>query len=258
VLASDPAVADMLIDAAGRRARSLACRHVEYRHTGHRFLRLAPKFHKVAMVLPLPSAADALWSALDRKVRNQVRKAEKSGLVAEVGNAALLREFYKVFAHNMRDLGTPVYSRRLFEAVLALFPDRARVTVVRQGSRAVAGAIAWRWRDRVEVPWASSLREFNALAPNNLLYWTILQQAIADGATQLDFGRSTPDEGTFHFKKQWGAAPHALCWEYDVLDGGLPDQSPKNPKFGLAIRAWQRLPLAVANALGPHIVRAIP
>ena len=96
------------------------------------------------------------------------------------------------------------------------------------------------------------------MAPNNLLYWTVIQQAIGQGAQRLDFGRSTPNEGTFHFKRQWGAEPQALCWEYDVVSGKLPDQSPKNPKFALAIASWKRLPLWLANALGPSIVRSIP
>jgi lipid II:glycine glycyltransferase (peptidoglycan interpeptide bridge formation enzyme) len=142
--------------------------------------------------------------------------------------------------------------------VLDTFPDRARVVVVRLTGQPVAAAVTWRWRDRVEVPWASSLREFNAMAPNNLLYWTILQRAIGGGAMQLDFGRSTPNEGTFHFKRQWGAEPEPLTWEYDVIRGEMPDQSPKNPKFDLAIRAWRCLPVAVAGVLGPRIVRSIP
>jgi serine/alanine adding enzyme len=258
VVADSDDVAAALIAEAGRCARAMAARHVELRHTARRCPALLAKSHKVAMRLPLPASKEALWSALDRKVRNQVRKAEKSGLVPEVGGAALLEDFYEVFARNMRDLGTPVYPRRLFETVLATFPDRAQVVVVRLDGRAVAAAVTWRWRDCVEVPWASSLREFNSLAPNNLLYWTILQAAIESGATSLDFGRSTPNEGTFHFKKQWGATPEPLCWEYDVVRGTLPDQSPKNPKFGLAIKAWRHLPVPVAGVLGPKIVRSIP
>jgi serine/alanine adding enzyme len=258
VVADDDLTAQALVAYAGTIAREARASHVELRHVERRFPQLAPKQHKVAMVLPLPPTAHALWTALDRKVRNQVRKAEKSGLVAEVGGAALLGDFYTVFARNMRDLGTPVYSRRLFETVCALFPDRTAVVVVRHEGRPVAAGLAWRWRDRIEVPWASSLREFNAMAPNNLLYWSILQQAIAGGAASLDFGRSTPNEGTYHFKKQWGAEPVPLCWEYDVVAGALPDQSPKNPKFGLAIKAWRLLPVPVAGVLGPRIVRSIP
>lgn len=258
VVATDDAAAHALVARAASIARRESAQHVELRHRARRFDALAPKEHKVSMLLPLPATADALWEGLDRKVRNQVRKAEKSGLVAEVGGIERVDEFYRVYAENMRDLGTPVYTRALFREVLQTFPDRARLVIVRKDQNAVAAGLMWHWRDTVEVPWASSLRAYNAMSPNNLLYWTILQQAIGRGAQILDFGRSTPNEGTFHFKRQWGAAPLPLCWEYDLIDGALPDQSPKNPKFRLAIETWKRLPLPIANAIGPHVVRSIP
>jgi serine/alanine adding enzyme len=191
-------------------------------------------------------------------VRNQVRKAEKAGLRTEIGGLELVEPFYQVFATNMRDLGTPVYARSFFEAVLRSLPDTARVVVVSLGQTPIAAAVTIRWRDTVEVPWASSLRAHNDKAPNMLLYWTMLKAAMSEGAGRFDFGRSTPDEGTFQFKRQWGATPHPLVWEYAGLEGAPPDQSPKNPKFRLAIAIWQRLPLAVANRLGPAVVRNIP
>jgi hypothetical protein len=111
----------------------------------------------------------------------------------------------------------------------------------------------------VEVPWASSVRDYNNLCPNHLLYWHVIESAVADGCDILDFGRSTPNEGTFKFKEQWGAVPVSLHWEYALLrDEALPDQSPKNPKFRLMIETWKRLPLWLANAIGPYIVRSIP
>lgn len=87
----------------------------------------------------------------------------------------------------------------------------------------------------------------------------MLRFCVERGFKAFDFGRSTPNEGTFHFKKQWGAEPHELVWEYWTAPGhSLPNLNPANPKFSLAIQAWQRLPLAVASALGPRIVRNIP
>lgn len=257
VVADDDEAAAALVAAAGRSARGRRGSHLELRHDRRRFPLLKAKSHKVAMTRRLPASADTLWADLDRKVRNQVRKAEKSQLTAHAAGREALDDFYDVFAVNMRDLGTPVYPPRLFDMVLRTFPDRARLVIVRLGDRPVAGGLLWRWRERTEIPWASTLREFNHLSANNLLYWKVLQEAIAAGSAVMDFGRSTPDEGTFHFKKQWGAAAVPLCWEYD-LDGELPDQSPKNPKFQLAIRIWQQLPVSLATALGPHLVRSIP
>jgi len=256
VVADSDGAARALVDEAVRVARARACRHVELRHIGRRLTDLPCKQHKVTMRLPLPAG---MWDRLDRKVRNQIRKAEKSGLTAVRGGAELLGEFYRVFARNMRDLGTPVYARRFFAEILAAFPDRTRLVVVRLKDQPVAAALTYRTGGQVEVPWASSVRDYNALCPNHLLYWTVLDAAVSDGCNLLDFGRSTPDEGTYKFKAQWGAVPVPLHWEYAGLeDGRLPDQSPKNPKFRLAIAAWQRLPLWIANAVGPSIVKGIP
>jgi len=259
VVASDPGAAGALLECAMGSGQRRQASHIELRHVARQFEALPNKQHKVAMTLPLCSSADEMWTRLDRKVRNQVRKAEKSGLVAQAGGRELLGDFYRIFAHNMRDLGTPVYSRGLFDTVLAEFPEATHTFVVRRGDLPIAAAIAYRHGDVVEVPWASSLVAYRSLCPNNLLYWRIIEWAVAQGARVLDFGRSTPDEGTYHFKRQWGAAPQLLFWEYALLRGQtLPDHSPKNPRFAGAIRIWKRLPLAVTNTLGPRIVRTIP
>lgn len=258
VLADDDVAARALLDAAMAAAREHRCRHVELRHFRQRFVHLPCKRHKVTMMLTLPPMP-ALWEGLDRKARNQVRKAQKSGLTYHEGGAELLDAFYAVFARNMRDLGTPVYSSRLFAEVLGAFPDRARIHVVSREATPVAAGLTFETRGTVEIPWASSVRDFNALCPNHLLYWNMLEGASARGCSMFDFGRSTPHEGTYKFKEQWGAQPVPLCWEYGMLTGGdMPNSSPTNPKFRLAIAMWKKLPLTVANRIGPMIVKAIP
>jgi serine/alanine adding enzyme len=257
VVAVDAVAADALLGAACGLARTWRARHVELRHAGRQFSQLPCRTHKVVMRLRLADP-ETLWRALDRKVRNQVRKSQQSGLTAADGGVELIPDFYDVFARNMRDLGTPVYSCRLFERVLRQFPESATVFVVRSGGRCVAGAIAYEFRDTIEVPWASSLREFRALCPNMLMYWTMIRWAADKRAVWFDFGRSTPHEGTYLFKKQWGAVPEDLCWEYGALgDRPVPDQSPANPTFAPAIRAWKRVPVSIATRLGPLIVRNI-
>lgn len=259
VLADDPVVAEQLLACASDIARERRLSHLELRHRVRRFTDLPVKQHKVGMLLPLESSEEKAWSLLDRKVRNQIRKAEKSELQASVGGREQIPDFYRVFAKNMHDLGTPVYSRSFFEAVVERFAQQTRVIVVRSGLTPVAAGIACQYRETVEVPWASSLKTFRHMCPNNLLYWTIIQRAIADGARMLDFGRSTRDEGTYHFKEQWGARPEPLHWEYQLLTRHtVPDQSPKNPKYRLAISTWKHLPLGLTMLLGPRIVRSIP
>jgi FemAB-related protein (PEP-CTERM system-associated) len=256
VIADGEDVARALAAAASDLARRRQARHVELRHVAPRLPGVPVRQHKVTMLLPL---AAGMWDRFDRKVRNQIRKAEKSGLTVEAGGAERLDDFYAVFARNMRDLGTPVYPRGFFREVLAAFPDRTRVVVVRREGAPVAAGVAYRTGRLVEVPWASSLREVNSLCPNHLLYWHVIQSALEAGCETLDFGRSTPDEGTFRFKQQWGARAVPLHWEYPYLaDGALPNQGPTNPKFRAAIAVWKHCPLWLTNVVGPRIVRAIP
>ena len=256
VMADAPEVAVALTDAAHEQARARRCSHVELRHVDRQFADLPCKQHKVAMHL---AVQPSMFDGLDRKVRNQIRKAEKSGLVVERGGESLVGDFYTVFARNMRDLGTPVYSRRLFDEVLRVFPDRAQLHVVRLNGQPIAAGLTYRTPTMVQLPWASSIRAYNSLCPNVLLYWDAIQFAAESGARIFDMGRSTPNEGTFKFKAQWGAEPVPLHWEYRLMTPGeLPNVSPANPKYQFAIALWQKLPLSVTTRVGPMIVRAIP
>lgn len=259
VLASDSGAADALLGAAREAARDFGASHVELRHTGRQFRDLPSREHKLKLTRSLPATTDALWADVDRKVRNQVRKAQKDGLTAETGQAELVDDFYDVFSRNMRDLGTPVYPRSLFVETARLFAEELHLYVVRSGRVPVAASIALRFRDTLIVPWASSLREYRAHCPNMLLYWTMLEDAVRRNVGTFDFGRSTRGAGTHHFKVQWGAEETPLHWEYVLLTRETaPDHGPHNPKFSAAIAAWQRLPLWLANAVGPAIVRNIP
>lgn len=255
VVAEADEVAEALLEASASLARARRCTHVELRHVARRFPTLPCKQHKVTMLLRL---AEASWERLDRKVRNQIRKAQKSGLTSHRGGIELLGDFYAVFARNMRDLGTPVYGRRFFEEVLRAFPERTRIHIVRLGNHPVAAGLTYRRSGTVEVPWASSVRDYNSLCPNHLLYWSIIDFAIVSGCEVLDFGRSTPGEGTYKFKEQWGAKPVPLHWEYSWIPGGVPNIHPTNSRFTLAVALWKRLPLAVATRIGPRIARGIP
>ncbi len=123
----------------------------------------------------------------------------------------------------------------------------------------MAGAVSIRFAGTTIVPWASSLREFRHLCPNMLLYWAMLEQAVADGADTFDFGRSSPDSGPQQFKEQWGAVATPLQWEYVMLRGSeMPEHGPRSPRFQRLAAMWSKLPLWLANAAGPRIVRSIP
>ena len=248
----------LLREAAALRGE-LGAAHVELRHTEPWPGGLPTKQAKVSMLLDLGSDSDLLWKGFNAKLRNQVRKAEKSGCTAVVGGLELLTDYYTVFVRNMRDLGTPVYGKKFFANILTAFPEESRIIAVYLEGKPVAAGLVVRFRDTVEIPWASSIRDYNTLCPNNLLYWEALQHALRIGCTRFDFGRSTPGEGTYKFKEQWGAKPIQLSWQYLLPEGAsLPELNNKNPKFEMAIKVWQKLPLPLTKILGPHIVKNIP
>lgn len=257
-LTAEPAADEALAEAAIALARRLGVQHMELREQVAR-PGWAARTDKVAMILDLASTPEAQFKAFGSKLRAQIRRPEKEGAVTRFGGHELVGDFYRVFARNMRDLGTPVYDRRLFAAVARQWPREARVAVVYLGGAPVAAGFTLRHGDRLEIPWASSLREFNRAGVNMQLYWSVLEQAIRDGVRQFDFGRSSVDGGTYRFKAQWGAEPRQLYWHYWLADGReLPGLTPSNPRFALAIGAWKRLPVWAANLIGPRVVRYLP
>ncbi len=259
LLCDRPEVETDLLRAAEEIGRSAHVGFIEFRHSEKKACLARTKEHKVTMLLDLKSHPKSQWEALGAKVRNQIRKAEKSNLAATVGGPELLDDFYHVFSVNMRDLGTPVYSKQFFATMAAHVGDAFRAVVVRHHEHPVAAAFLLRFRDRLEIPWASSVRQYNAFCPNNLLYWEALQWAVRHGVKWFDFGRSTPGSGTYRFKEQWGARPVQLYWQYSLPDGSrLPHLSPENRKYRLAAGLWRRLPIRLTRWLGPRVVKYLP
>lgn len=248
-----------LLEAAQEIAKEERIDHIELRHIDPIGHGLRQKQHKATMILELKDTAETQWKSLDAKVRNQIRKAEKSGLSIRLGTISLLADFYRVFSRNMRDLGTPVYGQSFFGNILTAFPATTKVIVINRETGPVAAGILNIFRDTVEMPWASSIREARSVCANMLLYWEAIKFCISNGYRKFDFGRSTINGSTYKFKQQWGANPVQLNWEYwSETSKVLPNISPENSRFSLAITAWKRLPLMVANQLGPSIVRNIP
>ncbi|MEO0247936.1 MAG: GNAT family N-acetyltransferase [candidate division WOR-3 bacterium] len=293
-LADSPEVSRTLLRKALCLADRLGARTVEIRQTvslGELFPDCArpPELmkDKVRMLLPLQYPSERFLASFKSKLRSQIRRPIKEGMQVRVGGAELLDAFYRVFARNMRDLGSPVHSMGLFYEILALFgaADKtnpaqsdngkkgnprgsqysrplARIGAVFHGNDPVAAGLVIGFRSTMEIPWASSLNEYNRFSPNMLLYWTLIEQAIESGFQWFDFGRSTPQEGTYRFKEQWGAKPHPLYWYRFGLNTGSVSLGLSLGDFSkirswVAI-AWSRLPLRIANRIGPRIRRAIP
>lgn len=260
VCADDLEIERELIEKGIEIAKEENVAYLELRYMRKIEMALPVKEHKVTMILDLMDTPEKQWASYKPTVRNQVRKAEKEGLKFKTGGIEYLDDFYKVFSRNMRDLGTPVYHKDFFKNILEIFPQNTNIHNVYLSDKVVAGGISFSFKDTLEVPWASSIKDYIKLCPNNLLYKETIEFACKNSFKYFDFGRSSPDSGTYRFKLQWGAKPKQLYWYYWLSKdrSTLPNLSPKNSKYELFINLWKKLPLFVSNFLGPYIVRNIP
>lgn len=260
VWAKDSATAVQLIDGACDLADRLDVRYLELRHeqpVEHPRLNFT-RTDKVHMRLELPDSSETLMASFKSKLRSQIKKTGEYGFDVQFGGAECLRDFYDVFARNMRDLGTPVFSRSLFAAILKDFEGQAELCIVKQAAQPVAGGLLVHTSGVSEVPSASSLREFNRMGANMLMYRHLLERSIEKDSHTFDFGRSSQASGTYKFKAQWGAQPHPAVWQYYVRKGSPEDMRPEASGKQRMVKAWQRLPVWLTRLIGPSIVRGIP
>jgi len=214
---------------------------------------------KVRMVLNIPPTTDDLLNSFKSKLRSQVRKAEKNGVIFRWGGSKDIDGVYGVFSKNMHELGSPVHSKIFLKAVLEHFGERTKLGIAEFDGKMIGMGVILLGGNSVSIPWASTLREYNRLAPNMLLYWNFLKYSADKGFAYFDFGRSTEGEGTYNFKKQWGARPSTLVW-YEHTKSRIKN----NQKFSLKLKKrtpmasiWKRLPLSIVNIVGPYIRRYI-
>jgi FemAB-related protein (PEP-CTERM system-associated) len=214
---------------------------------------------KVSMVLALPNSNEEFEKQLGAKIRAQYKKAETYSPSVKFGKLDLLDDFYKVFSRNMRDLGTPVYSKKWFANILKTEKVKSTVIVVYMGNKPVSTGFLVGHQNILEIPWASTIQSANVKNANMWMYRQILSYAIKEGYKFFDFGRSTLGAGTYKFKKQWGAIAYAHYWYYLLPEGeSKPELNPDNPKYKIVIFLWKLMPIWLTNIIGPHIIKHIP
>jgi FemAB-related protein (PEP-CTERM system-associated) len=197
---------------------------------------------------------EANLKAIPRKQRAVVRKAIERGLTATVDED--IHALHRVYAESVRNLGTPVFAKRYFRILSEVFAPSMDVVTVWDDGRPVASVMNFYFRDQVIPYYGGGTRAARACGGNDFMYWEVMRRAAARGCRIFDFGRSKEGTGAYAFKKNFGFAPTALQYRVCVRPGGvIPEVNPSNPKYSLMIKAWKRLPLPVANALGPALVR---
>jgi FemAB-related protein (PEP-CTERM system-associated) len=217
---------------------------------------------KVRMLVRLPDSADILLSSYKPKLRSQIKKAQKNGLVAQIADdEESLVHFYRVYTRNMHRLGSPAHSLRWFQALRQnlLSLGAFKVVLINYQEKVVGAAIVLHFGESAWIPWASTLSDYNHLAPNMLMYWQI-QAYLADRGVRLfDMGRSTIGEGTYRFKAQWGAEPVPLRWTVypTELTAGKDTKIDTVKLRRLAEKIWSLIPLPVATACGAYLRRYI-
>lgn len=259
VLADDASTRDALLNATEELAKKLGAERVELRSMAQLDIPWRARESKICMQLTLPDTVDALGKALGSKLRSQIKRPEREGIDIVHGGVECVDDFYQVIACNMRDLGSPVHAKALYQAILKEFPDHAHIVLIKKDNKPVAAAFLIGYKQLLEIPWASSLREYNNIGVNMRLYWEVLTYAIEHGYRIFDFGRSSKDSNTYRFKKQWGAHPVQCYWyNWSTTGDDGSELSNDNPKFQLAIKLWQRMPVALSNFIGPKLVRYLP
>jgi FemAB-related protein (PEP-CTERM system-associated) len=252
ILAGDAVSAERLAAEALDLARGLGCPTVELRGgeppAGWR--RCEEIYANFAR--PLPAGDDAILAGIPRKQRAEVRRAMTFGLEAQVHRDPAVH--HRVYAESVRNLGTPVFPAALFAAVLDAFGNEADILTVRKGGRAVASVLSLYHGGTVYPYWGGGTAEARALRASELLYYELMRHAALRGCTRFDFGRSKLGTGAFAFKKNWGFEPEPLVY---AAHGPLRDTNPLSPKYRLKVALWKRLPLAVANRIGPPIARGL-
>ena len=218
----------------------------------------AVSHRKITVVLNSSGGSIELWKRLPSKVRNQIRRPQKEGVSVRIGRGEI-GPFYKVFSRHMRDLGTPVMSVRFFEAAAEQFGSDMLFAVAYHEGRPIACGAGFVCADarEFEITWASSLRTYNRMSPNMLVYWELMKHISDTGVPTFNFGRCTPGSNTHRFKTQWGATDEQLWW-YDHTENGARPLTEHGSGAALAARIWRHLPLRIATAAGPRIVRMIP
>jgi serine/alanine adding enzyme len=251
--------AEALLAEAIRIARDLKAEYIELRHRGDSSISWPAKTNKVTLECDVHSDPEENMRRLTTKMRTNVRRSLKLGLQADFGAKEFLDDFYEVFCLKMRELGTPVYTRKFFEAILEDFPGESFICRVRHGGQTVAAGFLTGWRGSMEANWSASSPKAMNLRPNVFLFWQMLCFAGQKGYRIFDFGRSSIGSGTYEFKQQWNTRVVPLRWNYWNASGQPAlELNPENPRFRAAIWAWQHLPLSLTKWIGPPIARCLP
>ena len=207
----------------------------------------------------LSTDGEAELLAIPRKQRAEIRKGLDNGLSIETGRSSRDIDWhYAVYAESVRNLGTPVFPKSLMQAVLTAFGNDVDILTVLQSGRPVASVLSLYHNGTVMPYWGGGVWDARSLRANDVMYYALMNHARERGCTHFDFGRSKTGSGAYSFKKNWGFEPEPMAYAVRTADGQEPrDVNPNSPKYKAQIALWQKLPLSLANRLGPWIAKGL-
>jgi len=204
----------------------------------------------------IDSDAEQNLKAIPRKQRAMVRKGIQAGLLGE--EAPGWERLYRVYSESVRNLGTPVFPEKYFRILREVFGGDCRVLMITHEGQDIAGVMSFYFRDEVLPYYGGSIAMARSLKGNDFMYWELMRRSAEEGIRIFDYGRSKEGTGSYSFKKNWGFTPEPLHYEYYLVKSdAIPEVNPMNPKYQLFIKAWKKLPLPVANLLGPYLARSL-
>jgi FemAB-related protein (PEP-CTERM system-associated) len=253
-----PAAREALLAAATERARRLGAGYVELRHRAGQEMALPTKSLYVTFARPISASEEENLEAIPRKQRRMTRQGAKHGLRTEIGHQHL-DAFYEIYAASLHNLGSPVFPRRLFHALVAEFGKECELLTVWRNDEMLSGVLTLLYEDQALPYYGGARREALQYAINDFMYWELMCHVARAGYRVFDFGRSREGTGPYNFKRHWGFEPQPLPYQYALLDGAaMPNMSPSNPTMRLAVEAWKRLPFVVTKRAGPLLTRFLP
>jgi FemAB-related protein (PEP-CTERM system-associated) len=254
IVASDPAAFDALERAACELAQSIGVDYLEMRNVARRHHGWPSKDLYVTFRKPISSDPEENMLAIPRKQRAMVRKGIKENLRSVVDPG--VDRHYTLYSHSLRNLGTPVFSRRYLEILRQAFGPDCDVVTVLKDDEPVASCLNFYFRDEVLPYYGGGGPRARSIAGNDFMYWEIMERARQRGCRVFDYGRSKQGTGAYDFKRNWGFEPVPLHYEYFMVRRKeLPNLSPSNPKYARAIEVWRRIPLAITQLIGPPIAK---
>ncbi len=238
--------------AACELARELNVDYLEMRNQQEQKAERPRKALYVTFKKTLDPDPEANLQAIPRKQRAVVRKGIKSGMVSVLDEH--VDRFYQAYGESVRNLGTPVFSKRYFQIIMEVFSDCCEVLTIEFEGKLVASVMSFYFRDEVLPYYGGGTSEARALKGNDFMYWELMRRATEKGVKTFDYGRSKEGTGSYRFKKHWGFEPEPLHYEFELINATeMPDINPMNPKYKIFIEVWQKLPLPISMMIGPWI-----